>query len=52
MIMLEALRKILLFQELTEEQLQRLPLGIDVWLEPGEMLFKQGDPPEYFYIIF
>lgn len=49
--MLETLRQVSLFKELTEEQLQRLPEGIDVWLDSGEMLFKQGDPPEYFYIV-
>jgi signal transduction histidine kinase len=50
--MLKTLRHISLFKELTEDQLQCLPQGIDVWLNPGEMLFNQGDPPEYFYIVF
>lgn len=50
--MLEKLRKVLLFQELTEQQLQSLPQGNDIWLEPGEQLFEQGEPPEYFYIVF
>ena len=49
--MLEALRKISLFQELSEEQFQCLPHGIEVWLNPGEMLFIQGEPVEHFYII-
>jgi signal transduction histidine kinase len=50
--MLETLRTVSLFQELTEQQLQCLPQGISVWLESGEMLFEQGDHPEYFYIVF
>lgn len=50
--MLKTLRQISLFQELTEEQLQCLPQGIDLWLNPGDILFNQGDPPEYFYIVF
>ena len=50
--MLEKLRKVLLFQELTEEQIQSLPQGNEIWLEPGEKLFEQGEPPDYFYIIF
>jgi signal transduction histidine kinase len=50
--MLQALRQVSLFQNLTEEQFQCLPQGIDVSLKPGEMLFQQGDSPEYFYIVF
>ncbi|MCX7595020.1 MAG: cyclic nucleotide-binding domain-containing protein [Fischerella sp.] len=50
--MLKTLRHISLFKELTEEQLQCLPQGMDIWLNPGEILFNQGDPPEYFYIVF
>lgn len=49
--MLEELRKIPLFQELTEEQFQCLPDGIEVWLNPGEMLFVQGELVEYFYVV-
>lgn len=29
-----------------------IPQGTEVWLNPGEILFKQGDPPEYFYLVF
>lgn len=50
--MLKMLRQISLFKELTEEQFHCLPQGIDLWLNPGEILFNQGDPPEYFYILF
>ena len=50
--MLEALRQIPLFQNLTQEQLTCIPQGTELWLNPGEMLFNQGEPPEYFYIVF
>ncbi|MDZ8225128.1 MULTISPECIES: ATP-binding protein [unclassified Nostoc] len=49
--MLEKLCEISLFQELTEDQLQGLSKGTEVWLEPGQTLFQQGDPPEYFYVL-
>ncbi|MCX7594474.1 MAG: ATP-binding protein [Fischerella sp.] len=49
--MLEALRKIPLFRELPEEQFQHLPQGIEVWLNPGEMLFNQGEPVKHFYVV-
>lgn len=46
------LRKISLFKELTtEEQLKLLQMGTNTWLNPGEMLFKQGDPAKHFYVI-
>lgn len=46
------LEKISLFKELTSEQLQCLPQGKEVWLNSGEILFKQGDTAEYFYLVF
>ncbi len=46
------LEKISLFKELTEEQLHCLPQGTEIWLDSGEMLFKQGDEAEYFYLVF
>ena len=49
--MLELLRQIPLFKNLTDEQLQCVPQGTEVWLEPGEILFKQGDPAQYFYLV-
>lgn len=46
------LRKISLFKELTiEDQLKLLQVGINVWLSPGEMLFKQGDRANHFYVV-
>lgn len=50
--MLDSLRQIPLFKHLTEEQLKCIPKGTEVWLNPGETLFQQGTPPEYFYILF
>lgn len=50
--MLELLRQIPLFKHLSEEQLKCIPKGTEVWLNPGETLFQQGTPPEYFYILF
>lgn len=50
--MLESLRQIPLFKHLTEEQLKCIPKATEVWLNPGETLFQQGTPPEYFYILF
>lgn len=49
--MLEILRKISLFKELTEEQLKLLLKGNNAWLNPGEMLFNQGDPAKHFYVV-
>jgi len=49
--MLDLLRQIPLFKNLTDEQLLCVPQGSKVWLEPGEILFKQGDPAQYFYLV-
>jgi signal transduction histidine kinase len=49
--MLEILRKISLFKELTEEQLKLLLKGTNAWLNSGEMLFNQGDPAKHFYVV-
>lgn len=46
------LEKISLFKELTQEQLQCLPQGTEIWLDSGEILFTQGDTAEYFYLVF
>ena len=50
--MLESLRQIPLFKHLSEEQFKCIPKGTEVWLNPGETLFQQGTPPEYFYVLF
>lgn len=49
--MLEKLCEIPLFKELAEDQFQGLSKGREVWLEPGQTLFQQGDPAEYFYVL-
>lgn len=50
--MLEKLRKILAFEHLSEDELKCFLGGIEVWLNPGEILFKQGNPVKYFYVVF
>ncbi len=49
--MLDTLRQISLFKELTDKQLACVPQGTELWLEPGEILFQQGTPPKYFYLV-
>jgi signal transduction histidine kinase len=51
MIMLEKLRKISIFQTLTEPELMCFVNGTEIWLNPGDILFKQGEPVNYFYIV-
>ncbi|MUG99126.1 cyclic nucleotide-binding domain-containing protein [Scytonema sp. UIC 10036] len=50
--MLELLHKIPLFQNLTENQLLCLMNGTEKWLNPGDFLFKQGEPAKCFYVVF
>lgn len=50
--MLELLHKIPLFQNLTEDQLMCLMNGTNIWLNPGDLLFKQGEPAKCFYVVF
>lgn len=46
------LRNISLFKELEREAQQNLlQLGCDIWLNTGEMLFKQDSPANYFYVV-
>lgn len=48
----EALRQVPLFAHLQDDQLQCLTqLGTEIWLQPGDQIAKQGDPPDGFYII-
>ncbi len=48
----EALRQVPLFAHLQDDQLQCLTqLGTEIWLQPGEQIANQGDPPDGFYII-
>lgn len=52
MTMLETLRKISVFEHLTDNELTCFTNGTELWLDPGDILFRQGDPVEYFYIVF
>ncbi len=48
----EALRQVPLLAKLPQETLQWLSEhGEEIWLQPGEQIAKQGDPPDGFYII-
>ena len=48
----ETLRQVPLFSHLADEQLQCLAdPGKEIWLQPGDQIAKQGDPPDGFYII-
>jgi signal transduction histidine kinase len=40
-----------LFQELDNEQLLCLSNGTEILLEPGEFLFRQGEPVHSFYVV-
>ncbi len=50
--MLELLQTIPLFKNLTENQLMCLMNGSNIRLNPGELLFKQGEPAKCFYVVF
>ena len=53
MIESQDLRGIQVFSDLPEEQLAWLaPLGEDISAEPGEVLFREGDPAEHMYVFF
>jgi signal transduction histidine kinase len=53
MIESQDLRGIAVFSDLPEEQLAWLaPLGEDVRAEPGEILFREGDPAEHMFVFF
>jgi signal transduction histidine kinase len=49
-----ALRQFPLFEHLTEEQLRCLPLteqAVEVRLEPGEWLVREGEPPQFYLLV-
>ncbi len=47
-----ALSQVPIFSHLTDDQLQCLSeQGTEIWLQPGEEIARQGDPPDGFYII-
>jgi signal transduction histidine kinase len=49
--MLHTLRSIPLFQELSNDQFSLLAEGQEIWVNPGEFLFRQGDSTDLFYIV-
>jgi signal transduction histidine kinase len=52
MIEIEALRQISLFSKLTDKELYWLAeRAIQIWLEPGQYLNLEGDPPDKFYVL-
>lgn len=50
--MLELFQKIPLFKDLSSEQLKCLLNGTNIWLNPGDFLFRQGEPAKCFYVVF
>jgi signal transduction histidine kinase len=49
--MLDTLRKISIFKQLTEDELRCFINGTEIWLNPGEILFEQGELVKYFYVV-
>jgi signal transduction histidine kinase len=49
--MLHTLRSTPLFQELSDDQFLSLTEGQEIWVDPGEFLFRQGDSTDLFYIV-
>ena len=45
-----ALRQVSLFSSLTDEQFKSVPQGIQSWLQPGEYVVREGDPPMSFFV--
>lgn len=51
-MMLDALRQVPLFAQLSDEQLHWLSeQGTEVWLQPGEIHREQGDPADYVFVL-
>jgi signal transduction histidine kinase len=52
MMEITALRQVSLFSQLTDEQLHWLAeRASEIWLEPGQYLNLEGDPPDKFYVL-
>ncbi len=47
----DAFRQVPLFAQLTDEHLESITQGTEVWLEPGDYVAKEGDPPDNFYLL-
>jgi CRP-like cAMP-binding protein len=53
MIEAQDLRGIAVFSDLPDEQLAWLATqGDDIHAQPGEILFREGDPAEHMYVFF
>ncbi len=50
--MLDKLRKISIFEHLGENEFKCCLDGTEIHLDPGDILFKQGDPVTHFYVVF
>ena len=46
----DALRRIPLFAQLSDEQFASVERGSEVWLRPGEILVREGEPPLAFFV--
>ncbi len=46
----DALRLVPLFAGLSDEQFASVERGSEVWLQPGEVLVREGDPPLGFFV--
>ncbi|GAB1545376.1 ATP-binding protein [Scytonema sp. NUACC21] len=51
MIDIDALRRVPLFSNLTDEQFRFVEHGTELWLNLGERLLTEGDPPGAFYVL-
>ncbi len=47
----DAFRQVPLFAKLTDEHLDSIAQGTDVWLQPGDRVATEGDPPDNFYLL-
>jgi CRP-like cAMP-binding protein len=46
----DALRRVPPFAQLSDEQFASVERGSEVWLRPGEVLVKEGNPPLGFFV--
>jgi signal transduction histidine kinase len=51
MINIDALRRVPLFSNLTDEQFGFVEQGTEVWLSLGDNLVAEGDPADHFYVL-
>src|SRR5579871_2825707 len=49
--LIEALRRTPLFSQWTDEHLECLRDGDDIYLEPMQQLVAEGEPSDYFYVL-